>query len=205
MHTKYYPIITALLPPSVANEAPFSESRRTPNRTEGQWRVLTKHTLGVTKYYPIYIKSFKFSTVHHIVESERFNLRFTDPASIESIADKLRWYRYRHSLLQRDVAKILGVDRTTYARYETAETDYYPIDYINKLAVMYDIPVTELLDAYNLFLYNNQGEQIRSTRQSLGLTQSAYAKTLGVPLGTLKKWEQNRARIFKSTWEKYFS
>ncbi len=30
------------------------------------------------------------------------------------------------------------------------------------------------------------------------------ADTLGVSLGSLKQWEQNRKQIFKSTWEKYF-
>ena len=31
-----------------------------------------------------------------------------------------------------------------------------------------------------------------------------YADKLGVSLGNLKHWEQNRKQIFKSTWEKYF-
>ena len=75
----------------------------------------------------------------------------------------------------------------------------------DKLAVIYDIPVAELLDDYNLFLYRNQGEQIRAMRPTLGLSQSAYAKMLGVPLGTLKNWEQNRVRVFKSTWKKHFN
>ena len=30
------------------------------------------------------------------------------------------------------------------------------------------------------------------------------ADKLGVSLGSLKQWEQNRKQIFKSTWEKYF-
>ena len=99
---------------------------------------------------------------------------------------------------------MLKIDRGTYSRYEKDENDYYPIEQMDKLAVMYDIPVTELLDDYNLFLYRNLGEQIRAMRLALELSQSAYAKILGVPLGTLKNWEQNRVRVFKSTWKKYF-
>ena len=30
------------------------------------------------------------------------------------------------------------------------------------------------------------------------------ADKLGVSLGSLKRWEQNRKQIFKSTWERYF-
>ena len=75
---------------------------------------------------------------------------------------------------------------------------------MEKLAESYDVPVEELLDEYNLFLYKGQGEQIRKIRQGLGLTQKQYAEQLGVPPGTLKQWEQNRVRIYKSTWEKHF-
>jgi DNA-binding transcriptional regulator YiaG len=76
---------------------------------------------------------------------------------------------------------------------------------MEKLADLYDVPVTELLDEYNLFLYGNQGQKIRTQRISLGMTREQYAKALGVPVGTLKKWEGNRVRIAKDTWKKSFS
>ena len=59
-----------------------------------------------------------------------------------------------------------------------------------------------LLDDYNLFLRNGQGDQIKAIRTKLGLTQREYADKLGVSLGNLKHWEQNRKQIFKSTWER---
>ena len=70
-----------------------------------------------------------------------------------------------------------------------------------RLADLFGLPVTELLDEFNLFLYYGQGEQIRQMRQSRGMTQKEYAGRIGVPLGSLKKWEQNRVTISKSTWE----
>lgn len=75
---------------------------------------------------------------------------------------------------------------------------------MEKLAELYDVPVEELLDGYNLFLYKGQGEQIQKIRQGLGLTQKQYAQRLGVSFDNLRKWEQNRVRIYKSTWEKHF-
>ena len=89
-------------------------------------------------------------------------------------------------------------------RYEEYGHDYYPIEHIKKLAALYGVSVTELLDDFNLFLYNNQGKQIREIRNHLGLSRKEYAKIIGVHPGSLKKWELNTVRIFKSTWEKYF-
>ena len=49
-----------------------------------------------------------------------------------------------------------------------------------------------------------KGKQIREKRFALNMTQCEYADMLGVHVGNLKKWEQNRVRIFKSTWEYFF-
>ena len=81
--------------------------------------------------------------------------------------------------MQREVADHLGIDRTTYIHYEENERDYYPIQHMEKLADLYDVPVTELLDEYNLFLYGNQGRKIRTQRTSLGMIREQYAKALG--------------------------
>ena len=75
---------------------------------------------------------------------------------------------------------------------------------MNRIAKLLEVPVTALLDEYNLFLYRNQGMRIKAKRKSLHMTQKEYAKYLGILLGMLKKWEQNRVRISKSSWERYF-
>ena len=156
----------------------------------------TSYTIEVS---PLIILSFPLLAPRKFLDAQIFNLRFSDPSEMTQIADKLRWYRYKHALLQREVADRIGIDRKTYMRYEE-----YPIEHMIKIAGMYDVPVESLLDDYNLFLYHDQGRQIRKRRLSQKLTQKAYAANLGVPLDKLKNWEENRVRMFKSTWEKYF-
>ena len=77
-------------------------------------------------------------------------------------------------------------------------------EHMEKLAELFEVPLEDLLDDYNLFLLRGQGEQIKAIRQRLGLTQKVYAAQLGVPLQKFKRWEQGNVQIFKSTWEKYF-
>lgn len=165
---------------------------------------MTLHTPEVVKCAPLYIHTFPLLLPHHLTEAERFNIRYPNPKDITEAADKLRYYRYKKALLQREVADYLGIDRTTYVHYEEQARDYYPIEHMEKLAILYDVPVADLLDNYNLFLYGDQGRKIRTLRTSLGMTQAQYANYLSVPVGTLKKWEGNRVRISKTTWEKFF-
>lgn len=165
---------------------------------------MVQNLSGKISFAPLFICSFPLLAPHHLLEAEKFNIRFSDSSKITETADKLRWYRYKKALLQREVADYIGVDPSTYISYEQPGRDYYPIDKMEKLAVLFNVPVTELLDDFNLFLYHGQGEQICERRSTLGLTISEYARLLGVRPENLRKWEKNKVRIFKNTWERYF-
>ena len=166
--------------------------------------VLAANVAGTLKVAPLQILKFPVVLPHKFLDAEKFNLRFSDASEITETADKLRWLRYQKGLRQRDVADYAGIDRSTYVHYEEYGKDLYPPEHMEKIAQLFEVPVDMLLDDYNLFLRNDQGEQIKAIRTKLGLTQREYADKLGVSLGSLKQWEQNRKQIFKSTWEKYF-
>ena len=150
------------------------------------------------------VRSFPLLAPHRLAEAARFNLKYSDPSQITETADKLRWYRYQKALSQKDVADYAGIDRGTYTHYEKAGKDYYPVDKLKKLAELFGVEITELMDEYNLFLYHDQGKQIRARREELGMTVPQYARHLGVQTGKLRRWESNQVQIFKSTWKKYF-
>ena len=166
--------------------------------------VLAANVAGTLKVAPLQILKFPVVLPHKFLDAEKFNLRFSDASEITEIADKLRWLRYQKGLRQRDVADYAGIDRSTYVHYEEYGKDLYPPEHMEKIAQLFEVPVDMLLDDYNLFLRNGQGNQIKAIRTKLGLMQRQYADKLGVSLGSLKQWEQNRKQIFKSTWEKYF-
>ena len=153
-------------------------------------------------YAPLYIHSFQFLTNRHLTKAQGFLFENTNPEKLATVSDKLKWYRYQNGLLQSEVAKVMGVDRTTYSRSEENVLEAYPLDKLAKASEFFEIDVTSLLDDYNLFLYRGQGQQIKRLRKSIKLTQPEFAKYIGVPLGTLKKWEQNRVNIQKKTFEK---
>ena len=186
------------------NHAPSDKTWRMFRRLGENSYLMIRHISGEMQFAPLLVYSFELLAPHHLVESEKFNIRFSDPKEITEMADKFRWYRYKKALLQREVADYIGIDRSTYVGYEKTGRGYYPIEHMEKLVTLFGIPVTDMLDGYNRFLYDGQGRQIRERRKHLGMTQREYAALLGVPLGALKRWEQNKVRIFKSTWERYF-
>ncbi|MCH5352622.1 MAG: helix-turn-helix transcriptional regulator [Acutalibacter sp.] len=120
---------------------------------------------------------------------------------LTTTADKLRYYRYQKSLLQREVAEYAGINESTYIDYESGNRDYYPIDKIRRIADLLEIPTETLLDEYNLFLCN-QTKTLKALREQCGWTQSQLAEKLSIRLHTVKQWEQGRVRMTRKMWER---
>lgn len=121
----------------------------------------------------------------------------------ENLPDKLRYYRQRAGLLQKEVADRLGIDRNTYSRYESPTRGRYPEEKLKALAEIYSLPQNALSDGYNRFL-KKQGDKIREKRRDLGLTQKEFAAIIGTKLANLKRWERGEVAADRRTWEMYF-
>ena len=184
-------------------EAPFS--RNTP-----KWRlflkisdslyVFSKQRNRRTIYSPLAILSFQFLRPKKLTDAEKFNIQHPNPAMLTTTADKLRYYRYKKSLLQREVAEYAGINESTYIHYENPEHDYYPEDRLSRIAELLEVDIIYLLDEYNRFLYDGQGWQIRKIRKSMGLTQYQFGKLYGVKACAVKRWESGKVRVTKGTW-----
>lgn len=154
---------------------------------------------------PLYIHSFRFITPKKVVEAQLFMLKFPDPDMITEVSDKLRYYRHKKGLYQIDIADRLGIQRSSYSAYEEHQKDYYAPALMDKIAEILEVDVYDLLDDYNRFMYDGQGAYIKNLRKKLGVTQKELAKLMNVDLVKVKRWEQNKVRMFKFTWEKLIS
>ena len=103
-----------------------------------------------------------------------------------TISDKLRFYRLQNGMEQKDVAKIIGINKSDYIGYENNSRDYYSAEIMDTLAKLFKVEVYDLLDAYNTFLYNGQGKQIKDIRKKHNFTQKELAKLLEVQLVRIK-------------------
>lgn len=168
----------------------------------GQMYLLYSHRANGTIFMPMYIHTIRLLKPSTNREGEKFNLLYTNPANIANISDKLKYYRYQKAMHQKDVAAYIGMDRGTYGDYEDNQRDFYPAAMVDKLAALYHINVYELLDDYNRFLYDGQGQQIKAIRKQLHITQKQLAAMMHVEITKVKRWEQDKVRMFKGTWEK---
>ncbi len=164
--------------------------------------ILYKTQNGKRIYKPLYILNFKLDGA--TLTEDAIEFLKLDPNTLKHTAEKLRWYRYKSGLLQKDIADKIGVDRTTYIHYESTDHDFYPRDKLISLSKLFGVPIKSLLDDYNKFLYNGQGIQIKALRKKKGLSVSEFARLYNTNPQTVRSWEKDEVVIFKSTFEKLF-
>lgn len=202
MHCKSNSIITAFITSKEVKRESFSCIWKVHKKINENFYILYRFKNDRVIYAPLYIHSFLFLNYKHLTKAQEYLHENPNPEALVTVSDKLKWHRFHNSLLQSEVARAMGVDRTTYSRYEENVLEAYPLDKLSKAAELFGIDIITLLDEYNLFLYQGQGEQIKRLRKAMKLTQSELAKYLDTPLGTLKKWEQNRVSIQKKSFKK---
>lgn len=191
----------------VPNQSP--QSRKAP-----KWRILAQvseniyilcsTSEGYVRYAPMYIHSFRLIAPRRLLEAQLFNQQYQNYEDIPNVQDRLRWCRHHMGLMQKEVADLIGISRGHYIDFEVGYVDYYPKEIVDKLAALYQVPVDDLLDDYNRFLYKGQGKMIREYRESLGLKKKPFARLIHLDPGTLRCWENDEKRMFKDSWEKYF-
>ena len=125
------------------------------------------------RYAPLYIHSFRLIAPRKLLEAQLFNQQYHNYEEIQNVQDRLRRCRHHMGLMQKEVAERIGITRGHYIDFEAGYVDYYPKEIVDKLAALFQIPVHDLLDPYNLFLYKGQGKMIREYRESLGLKKKS--------------------------------
>lgn len=158
----------------------------------------------IVRFAPLYIHSFRLIAPRKLLDAQLFNQKYHSYTDIDNVPDRLRWCRHLLGLMQAEVAEAIGVSRSFYIHLENGDCEKYPLPAMGKLATLYQVPITDLLDAYNHFLYIGQGQQIRALRRSRGMSVPEFAESLGVYASTVRKWEAEQARICKRIWEIIF-
>lgn len=156
------------------------------------------------RFAPLYIHSFRLCAPHKILEATMMNQTYHSYEEITSIPDRLRWLRHIKGLMQREAAQIAGVSRSVYIEIECGITRRLPGCLILNLSQFYGVPVSDFLDEYNQFLFDGQAKRIKAYRKKLGMGRKPFCRHTGIPLSSLRGWEDGKKKVSFKCWEMYF-
>ena len=204
MRRKCYPITSDFKNLSIVPYGVKQPAWRILDRISGDLYVLSQLQNDQARYAPLFVHSFALCAPRKILEATQFNQSYQRYEDIQNVPDRLRWCRHSRGLLQAEVAQRIGVSSNVYKNIEDGATQQIPKEVADKLAQLYEVPVTDVLDAYNCFLYVGQVQSIRAFREKMGLGKKAFARTMGIPIRSLQGWESGRKVISRQSWERYF-
>ena len=156
------------------------------------------------RFAPLYIHSFKLYAPHKILEATMMNQTYHTYEEITAIPDRLRWLRHSKGLMQREAARLAGVSRGVYMDIECGITQHLPECFLENLSRFYEVPRTDFPDEYNLFLYDGQTRRIIVYRRKLGMGRKPFCRYTGIPLSSLRGWEDGKKEVGRKSWEMYF-
>lgn len=116
---------------------------------------------------------------------------------------KIRDLREDHDLKQIEVAKMLGVKRTTYAMWELGDVNF-PIEQLIKLAKFFHTNIEYMLNLTTdkkEVIYENDitpefiGSQLRRYRLKLRKTQKEFADVLKIRQSSYSYYEDGKTKI----------
>ena len=159
---------------------------------------------GGTLFAPLCLHSFRLSPACRLSEARKLHHLGGSYAQAVTVPERLRWLRHHFGLLQKEAAAQAGIPLPRYIDMETGACEHTPAAVVDRLAELYGVPVTDLLDGYNRFLYEGQARQILALRRQSGLSRAAFARQFGISERSLRGWESGEKVISKGCWERCF-
>ena len=114
----------------------------------------------------------------------------------------LKETRSKNKLLQKDLAKILGISEISYTNYET---EYYimPLKYLITLANYFKISLDYMFEFSKINTYQNPilvdlkniGNNLKIFRKQYGITQKELAQVLNTNQSVIANYERGRTLI----------
>lgn len=152
---------------------------------------------GALEYAPLFCVRLKVNNYKHY-SFNAFN-RIDD----STFGGAVKKRRIEKHLTIKQVAAEVGVSVDTLMRIEKNEYTLHKPDKLNKLCELLEIQPEKICSPYQLFLLNNQGEQILKFRKENHLLQSALADMLGTSRQRIGAWEKNKNRMPYEVWRKF--
>ena len=118
---------------------------------------------------------------------------------------RLAIIREKKELSQREVAKILHVSKSTYARWETGEQVIY-LNHLNDFCKYFKVTMDYVLNLSNQNNFNNNiynqeinkniiGKNIKLVRKKYQLTQKELAKVINTSQSTISSYEKGKTLV----------
>ena len=158
--------------------------------------ILHRIKNGAVEYAPLFCVKLKVNNYKH------YSFNAFNEIDDSTFGGAVKKSRIEKHMTIKQVAAEVGISVDTLMRIEKNEYTMHKPDKLNKLCEILEIQAEKICSPYQLFLLNNQGEQILKYRKENHLSQSALADMLGTSRQRIGAWEKNKNHMPYEAWRK---
>lgn len=147
--------------------------------------ILHRTKNGKIEYSPLFCIKLKVNNYKH------YSFNAFNEIDDTIFGGAVKKQRIEKHLTIKQVADVVGISVDTLMRIEQNKYDLHNADKLKKLCDFLDLDTQKICSAYQLFLMNNQSEQIIKFRKNNHLTQKQLANILGINRQAISRYENN--------------
>lgn len=159
--------------------------------------ILHRIKNGKVEYSPLFCINLKVNNYKH------YSFNAFNEIDDSTFGGAVKKQRIEKHMTIKQVANIVDISVDTLMRIEQNKYDLHNADKFRKLCDILDLDTQKICSPYQLFLLNNQGEQILKFRKDNHLTQKQLASLLGIDRQAISRYENNINQIPYELWVKF--
>lgn len=149
------------------------------------------------EYYPLFCIKLRINNYKH------YSFNAFNEIDDTTFGGAVKKQRIEKHMTIKQVSNAVGISVDTLMRIEQNKYDLYNADKLKKLCEVLNLDTQKICSPYQLFLMNNQGEQILKFRKDNHLTQKQLAKLLSTDRQAVSRYENNINLMPYELWIKY--
>ncbi|HEX3029694.1 MAG TPA: helix-turn-helix transcriptional regulator, partial [Clostridia bacterium] len=120
---------------------------------------------------------------------------------MSTIGDRIKHYRLMKGLKQKDIYEKIGIDKSTYIRYESKAVAGLELELCNKICNAIGIEPELVYDEYLSFIASDYGTTIRDFREKHKLTHKKFGTLIGIHPKVTGRWEKGKSKPTRASYE----
>lgn len=159
--------------------------------------ILHRIKNGKVEYAPLFCIKLRVNNYKH------YSFDMFNEIDDSTFGGAVKKQRIEKHMTIKQIANVIGISVDTLMRIEQNKYDLHNTDKLKKLCNILDLDTQKICSPYQLFLLNNQGEQILKFRKDNHLTQKQLAGILNIDRQAISRYENNINQTPYELWVKF--
>ena len=121
---------------------------------------------------------------------------------MSTVGGRIKYYRLLKGLKQKDIYEKIGIDKSTYIRFESKANTNHDIEICKRICEILGVETELVYDDYMTFIDADYGTTIKTFRKKHKLTHEKFGELIGMNPKISARWEKGKCVPTRESYKK---